>query len=96
MKELRCVSTGLKDLDPLIEGFSSIKVMEEVLEEVFCRAGKELVLSLLEGNYGLTENDIIRKPEVFHKMLEDFFGDSGRVIENMIAQKIAHRKVELK
>lgn len=96
MKELKRVPTGIDSLDPLIEGGSSIKVVDEVLEEVFCRPGKEVVLSLLKKNYGLEKNDIPKRPEAFHKMLEEFFGASGRVIENMIIQKITYKKVELK
>lgn len=96
MKELKSVPTGIESLDPSIWGGSSIKVMEEVLEEVFCRPGKELVLSLLKKNYGLNEKDIPRKSDIFHKMLKDFFGDSGRVIESMIVQKITYKKVESK
>jgi len=67
---------------------ASIKAMEEVLEEVFCSPGKELVLSLLKENYDLEKEDILRKPEVFQKMLKDFFGSSGTVIENMIIRKL--------
>jgi len=67
---------------------ASIKAMEKVLEEVFCSPGKELVLSLLKENYDLEKEDILRKPEVFQKMLKDFFGNSGTVIENMIIRKL--------
>lgn len=95
MKKLRRVPAGIDSLDPLIWEDSSIKVMEEVLEEVFCGPGKELILSILKENYGIEKKDIPRKSEVFHRMLEDFFGASGRVIETMIVQKIAYKKVEL-
>jgi len=87
---------GIERLDLLIWGDSSIRVMEEVLEEVFCRPGKEVVLSLLKNNYGIEKKDIPRRPEVFQMMLKDFFGDGGRVIESMIVQKIMYKKVELK
>jgi len=71
---------------------ASIKAMEEVLEEVFCSPGKELVLSLLEENYDLEKEDILKKPEIFRKMLKDFFGCSGTIIENMIIRKLNSKK----
>lgn len=67
---------------------ASIKAVEEVLEEVFCNPGKELVLSLLKENYDLEKEDILRRPEVFQKMLKDFFGNSGTIIESMIIRKL--------
>jgi hypothetical protein len=70
----------------------SIKAMEEVLEEVFCGPGKELVLSLLKENYALEKKDILKKPEVFQKMLNDFFGNSGTIIEGMIIRKLNEKR----
>jgi hypothetical protein len=71
---------------------SSIKAMEEVLEEVFCGPGKELVLSLLKENYNLEKEDILKKPEVFQRMLKDFFGNSGAIIESMIMRKLSEKR----
>jgi hypothetical protein len=71
---------------------TSIKAMEEVLEEVFCIPGKELVLSLLKENYDLEKEEILEKPEVFQKMLKDFFGNSGTIIESMIIRKLNEKR----
>jgi len=88
MKELRRVPTGLND--------ASIKVAEEVLEEVFGGTAKELVFALLKKKHDLKKDDTTRKPEIFQETLEDVLGDSGKVIESMIIQRISFKNIELK
>ncbi len=87
MKEMVLNLAKTSELDD-----ASVKAMEEVLEEVFCSPGKDLVLSLLKENYDLEKKDILKRPDVFQKMLKDFFGNSGTIIENMIMRKLNEKR----
>jgi len=69
-----------------------VEVIEEVLEEVFGRTTKNTIFSILVTKYNLKKQDIPRNPEVFQKMLEEFLGAGGKVIENLITEKISCKK----
>jgi GTPase SAR1 family protein len=73
----------------------SLKVLEEILEEVLGETSKEMIFIILEKKYDLKRNDVLKKPEVFRKALEDVLGAGGRVIETMVIQKITYRRVKL-
>ena len=81
------INLGHSNLDS-----ASIEVVEETLEEVFGRTTKNMIFSILVTKYNLEKYDIPRKPEVFRKMLEDFLGEGGKVIENLIIEKASGRK----
>jgi len=67
-------------------------VMDEVLETVFGKIGKETILRMLDERYSPTPNKIAEDPKSFIKGLEELVGSGAQVIAKAVVRQM-HSKM---
>jgi len=67
-------------------------VMDEVLETVFGKIGKETILRMLHERHSLTPHNIAEDPECFIEGLEELIGSGAQIITKSIVKEM-HSKM---
>jgi hypothetical protein len=65
-----------------------LEAIDEGLQNVLGKSGKELIYHQLLKKYGLKKEKIPEKPEVLAELLNTLFGYGAKIIENEIVNSI--------